>query len=95
MKDELKRIYAKTDGCCHLCGKKHRLMDYALTWQREHHLPRAKGGSDHVSNLFVACVECNLLKGTMSSTKMRRRLGLNRVPLSREAKLKVKEEEKT
>lgn len=95
MNFEIKSIYSKTDGCCHLCGKKHRLSDYAITWQREHHIPKAKGGSDNLGNLFVACVGCNQLKGTLSSKTVRRWMGLSRIPLSRSAKIKIREEEST
>lgn len=92
---EIKLIYSKTDGCCHLCGKKHRLSDYAITWQREHHIPRANGGSDNIRNLFVACIKCNLIKGTLPSKVVRRWMGLNQVPLSRKAKLRIRQEQES
>jgi 5-methylcytosine-specific restriction endonuclease McrA len=92
MQPEIRLIYSKTDGCCHLCGKKHKLSDYATTWQREHHIPKALGGSDEISNLYVACVECNQLKGTRTSKTVRKWMGLDRIPLSRNAKKKIKEE---
>ncbi|MBL7847295.1 MAG: HNH endonuclease [Cyclobacteriaceae bacterium] len=92
---EIKLIYSKTDGCCHLCGKKHRLSDYAITWQREHHIPRANGGGDHVRNLFVACIKCNLIKGTLPSKVVRKWMGLNQVPLSRKAKLRIRQEQES
>lgn len=95
MQSEIRLIYSKTDGCCHLCGKKHRLSDYAATWQREHHVPRANGGSDHVRNLYVACVKCNQIKGTLPSKVVRRWMGLNRIPLSRQTKLRIKEEQES
>ena len=34
--------------------------------QIEHIVPRAKGGSNRVSNLCLACEKCNLAKGTKS-----------------------------
>jgi 5-methylcytosine-specific restriction endonuclease McrA len=95
MNSDLKTIYSKTDGCCHLCGKRHRLSDYALTWHREHHVPRAYGGSDHVKNLYVACIKCNLIKGTLPSKVVRRWMGLNRIPLSRQTKLRIREEQES
>ncbi len=93
MKSEIKIIYSKTDGCCHLCGKKHRLNGYAVTWQREHHIPRARGGSDQVRNLYVACVKCNQIKGTAPSKVVRGWMGLDRIPLSRQAKIRIKEKQ--
>lgn len=92
---EIKLIYSKTDGCCHLCGKKHRLSDYAITWQREHHIPKANGGSDNVRNLFVACIKCNLIKGVLPSKVVRKWMGLNQVPLSRKAKLRIRQEQES
>jgi 5-methylcytosine-specific restriction endonuclease McrA len=95
MQSEIRHIYSKTDGCCHLCGKKHRLSDYAITWHREHHVPRAHGGSDHVKNLYVACVKCNLIKGILPSKVVRKWMGLNQVPLSRKTKIRIKEEQES
>lgn len=43
---------------CAYCGKK----DVPL--QVEHIVPRAKGGTDRISNLCLACETCNLAKGT-------------------------------
>ena len=42
---------------CFYCGKK----DTPL--QKEHILPKAKGGTDRVSNLTISCRECNIEKG--------------------------------
>jgi 5-methylcytosine-specific restriction endonuclease McrA len=30
----------------------------------EHIVPKAHGGSDHIDNLALACIDCNLFKGT-------------------------------
>ncbi len=43
---------------CAYCGKQN------IPLQIEHIIPRAKGGTDRVSNLTLACKECNLAKGT-------------------------------
>ena len=45
---------------CTYCGKEN------LPLQIEHIVPRAKGGSNRVSNLCLACEKCNLAKGTKS-----------------------------
>jgi len=43
---------------CSYCGKQH------VPLQIEHIIPRAKGGTDRVSNLTLACEQCNRAKGT-------------------------------
>ena len=43
---------------CAYCGKQN------IPLQVEHIVPRAKGGTDRVSNLTLACEQCNLAKGT-------------------------------
>jgi 5-methylcytosine-specific restriction endonuclease McrA len=48
----------KWDRACAYCGKK----DIPL--QIEHIHPRAKGGSNRVANLCLACEPCNIKKGT-------------------------------
>jgi 5-methylcytosine-specific restriction endonuclease McrA len=45
---------------CTYCGKEN------IPLQIEHIIPRAKGGSNRVSNLCLACEKCNLAKGTKS-----------------------------
>ncbi len=45
---------------CTYCGKEN------IPLQIEHIVPRAKGGSNRVSNLCLACEKCNLTKGTKS-----------------------------
>ncbi len=45
---------------CAYCGKEN------IPLQIEHIVPRAKGGSNRVSNLCLACEKCNLAKGTKS-----------------------------
>jgi 5-methylcytosine-specific restriction endonuclease McrA len=37
--------------------------------QLEHIIPKARGGSDRVSNLCLACEKCNLAKGTQTATE--------------------------
>lgn len=93
MKDKprLRKIYQKTDGCCHICHRKLRLNNYGLhgatgAWQIEHSVPKFKGGTDHLNNLFPACIECNLEKGTLHTQTIRRRNGVNRAPYSKQKK---------
>src|SRR5205814_7612512 len=48
---------------CAYCGKEN------VPLQIEHIHPRAKGGSDRVSNLCLACEPCNTKKGTQDINK--------------------------
>lgn len=94
-KEILKLIYRKTDGYCHLCFKKLNFANYGKlyadgSWQIEHSRCKAKGGSDHLNNLFPACVECNLEKGTLSSRTVRSRNGRTRAPFSKQQKSKIR-----
>ena len=51
-------LLEKWNRQCAYCGKK----DIPL--QVEHIHPRAKGGTDRISNLTLSCVKCNIAKGT-------------------------------
>ncbi|HLY28472.1 MAG TPA: RNA-guided endonuclease IscB [Aggregatilineales bacterium] len=48
---------------CAYCGKT------AIPLQVEHITPRSRGGSDRVSNLTLACENCNLDKGTQTAAE--------------------------
>ncbi len=50
----------KWERKCTYCGKEN------IPLQIEHIVPRAKGGSNRISNLCLACEKCNLAKGTKS-----------------------------
>lgn len=85
----LSTLYDRTSGYCHICGKKlayhnHGRFGARGAWEVEHSNPRAKGGTDRLSNLFPACIECNGLKGTMTTRAVRAWYGRKRAPLSRE-----------
>lgn len=84
----LRRIYDRTDGRCHICGKKLRLTNYSLlassgTWEVEHSQPRARGGTDHANNLYAAHISCNREKGTATTQTARSWYGRTSAPLSR------------
>jgi hypothetical protein len=51
-------LLEKWDRKCSYCGVK------GVPLQIEHIQPRAKGGSDRIANLCLACEPCNLKKGT-------------------------------
>jgi 5-methylcytosine-specific restriction endonuclease McrA len=93
--DRLKKIYARTDGYCHICCKKLSFANYAQSeqkgaWEVEHSRPRAKGGTDHLNNLYPACISCNRDKGTITSKTARAWNGRKKAPLSKTNKRRVK-----
>jgi hypothetical protein len=93
--EELKTIYRRTDGRCHLCGKKLSLANYAAqgsrgAWEVEHSNPSAAGGTDRLNNLYPACISCNREKRDGSTRAARARHGRTRAPLSREKKTEVR-----
>lgn len=95
--ERLKKIFDKTDGACHLCHSKLNFSDYGKGidkngWEIEHSNPKAKGGTDHINNLYSACKICNLKKGTKSSCSSRKDNGVKGVPYSRKQKNIAKKE---
>ncbi len=55
-------LLQKWNRMCAYCGAKE------VPLQVEHITPRAKGGTDRVSNLCLACEKCNVAKGTQDIT---------------------------
>ncbi len=91
----LRRIYDRTDGHCHICGKKLSFTNYAISsdrgaWEVEHSVAKAKGGTNHPNNLFPACITCNRKKGTRTSRTARIQHDRKRAPLSRDRKESIR-----
>lgn len=85
---ELRWIYDRTGGYCHLCRCKLSFTNYAKhgargAWEVEHSRPRAKGGTDRLNNLYAAHIRCNRAKGKRSTRAAR---GGGPAPPSREAR---------
>jgi len=85
------RIFNKTNGRCHLCRRTLSFNKYGDVrgrgaWEVEHSVPRARGGTDHLNNLYAACVPCNRRKGTATTRVARAKYGFRRAPFSREQK---------
>jgi 5-methylcytosine-specific restriction endonuclease McrA len=85
--ESLDRIYMRTNGRCHVCRKKIAWRNYGRiekrgAWEVDHSVPRSKGGSDHMNNLFPACVPCNRSKSNMSNASVRAAAGFARSPYS-------------
>lgn len=89
------RIFDKTDGNCHICHESLVFENYAQfgaagAWEVEHSKPLAIGGTDHLNNLFAACISCNREKGAGSTRKARRGHGKERAPYSQEKKGRIR-----
>lgn len=89
--EQIQEIHGRTDGLCHICRSKLRLSKYgevgvAGAWEIDHSNPRARGGTDRMSNLLPACPSCNRSKGTKSTRAARAKHGHTAKPMSREAK---------
>ncbi len=85
--DKLDRIYQRTEGRCHICRKQLSLRNYGVlgrrgAWEVEHSKPRSKDGTDHMNNLYAACIACNRKKGNSSTASARAANGYRRAPLS-------------
>lgn len=85
-KEDLRRIYDRTSGHCHICHKKLALKNYGCfgergAWEIEHSTPKANGGTNRSNNLYAACVHCNRSKGVNTTRAARRRHGKTRAPL--------------
>jgi 5-methylcytosine-specific restriction endonuclease McrA len=92
--DQLRWVFDRTSGKCHICHRLLRFESYGKintegAWEIDHSVPRAKGGSDHLNNLFAACISCNRSKQQLSSRAARRRAGKKRSPLNREQRKKA------
>lgn len=95
--DRLELIFERTDGRCHICWGVLAFKNYARygergAWEIEHSNPRCKGGSDRLSNLYPAHIDCNREKGKMHTRTARRWNVQTRAPLSREKRMKKREE---
>ncbi len=86
--DKLDCIYQRTEGRCHICRKQLSLRNYGTlgkrgAWEVEHSKPRSQGGTDHMNNLYAACIPCNRKKGNSSTTSVRSTNGYRCAPLSK------------
>ncbi len=91
--ETLDQIFHRTDGQCHICRKKLSFKNYGSigkrgAWEVEHSRPRSKGGTNHLNNLYAACVRCNRSKGNGTTTSARAQNGYRQAPLSKDKKNK-------
>jgi len=92
--EQLNRIYDRTQGKCHICGKKLAFKNYGMPgaracWSVEHSVPKARGGSHHGNNLYAACITCNSSKSARSTRSARAEQGRTRAPLSKKAEARA------
>jgi len=95
--EQLNDIYGRTSGYCHICHKKVAFKNYGQreargAWEVEHSVPRAKGGTNHLNNLYPACIPCNRAKGTRKTKSVRAENGVSKAPLSITNREKAKTE---
>lgn len=91
--ERLRTIFERTDGSCHICGRKLVFCRYGEEggWEVEHSIPVSLGGSDRLSNLYAAHIVCNRQKGIRTTRTARKWHDRSRAPLSREKKESVRE----
>jgi len=84
VKAKLARVWAKTGGRCWYCGRelvdqqKHR-HEYMENWFVADHIePKARGGTDALSNLTPACWVCNSSKGSKTLEEYRNHVAQRR-----------------
>jgi 5-methylcytosine-specific restriction endonuclease McrA len=97
---QLRQIYDRTDGYCHLCHCKLSINNYARpgqrgAWEVEHSRARAQGGTNHGNNLKPACIPCNRGKGTLTTRTVRGWNGLSKAPYSKVKKQALRRENTT
>jgi hypothetical protein len=57
------RVRERAGNRCEYCGL-HQLDSPLAVLHVEHIVPKAHGGAGNLSNLALACIDCNLHKGT-------------------------------
>lgn len=92
--ERLNKIYDKTSGKCHLCHKKLAFTNYGLAgakgaWEIEHSKPKSLGGTNHLNNLFPACISCNRQKSNGTNYSVQKKHSVRNAPLSVSARRKA------
>jgi hypothetical protein len=88
--ERLLRIFNKTDGRCHLSGRRLSFKNYGKAgrrgaWEVDHSRAQTNGGSHHLNNLYPASITANRSKQARSTRSARGDWGQTRAPLSKAA----------
>lgn len=80
-------VLARTGGDCHICHDAVGPRSYGRVyspsgWEIDHSVPRSKGGTDRLNNLYPAHIDCNRSKGVKSTRVARGQFGYTAAPLS-------------
>lgn len=67
--EEVKELFGRQDGRCAYCK-----TSIADGYQIDHVIALARGGTNWIDNIALACTTCNRRKGTMTATEFLRRL---------------------
>jgi 5-methylcytosine-specific restriction endonuclease McrA len=68
--DELKALFQRQRGRCAYCGTSIR-----TGYHVDHIVALARGGSNWITNISLACAKCNTSKGAIDPIEFARRLG--------------------
>lgn len=73
---KLDRIYWKNFGMCSGCGKRlvremHGAVGHPDEWQVDHDIPKSRGGSNNIDNLWPMCAACNRDKADLTGHEYR------------------------
>jgi len=75
--EEQKFIFERTNGNCKYCHKtlvfQNRFSGKRGAWHIDHGRSVSGDGSNHMRNLWPACIDCNLGKSTESGTSYDRK----------------------
>jgi hypothetical protein len=88
--EDRRRVFNRSNGMCEYCHnplvyKNHGVYNCRGGWHLDHRKPRAEGGTDDISNLVAACIDCNLSKGDGSARSFRYQMKPLRIKRRNEA----------
>ena len=71
--ERLNEIFNKTNGKCRHCGMQLAFKNYGKRyarggWEVDHSVPKSKGGTENLRNLWPTCWICNLDKSARRGT---------------------------
>ncbi len=71
--ERLDQIFDKTNGFCRHCGIQLAFKNYGNRnarggWEVDHSVPKSRGGSENLRNLWPTCWVCNSQKSTLQGS---------------------------